>query len=133
MLPGAANPETLAGPGPTTHCCPDRAERGSSMTGSTHAGFRLRARTTRTLTAGALVLAAGLATTGIPGGSYAAGQSSPAPAHAERSAAGGARGFYDVRAGASGSAHAAQLRTSSRASSRPAARALRRSLPGDAL
>ena len=104
------------------------------MTGSTFSGFRLRTRTTRTLTAGALVLAAGLATTSIPGGSYAAGPSSPTPARTERSSATGeARGFYDVRRGAGGSARAAQLRASSRASSRPAARALRKSLPADAL
>ena len=101
------------------------------MTGM-FSGGRRRARTTVATAAGALALAGGLATSSAavgPATSPAAGTTEPST----RAAAPEARGFYDARRAGTDRGRVAELRTSSDASSRPAARALRRALPAKAL
>ncbi|MGZ4450171.1 MAG: M36 family metallopeptidase [Nocardioides sp.] len=96
----------------------------------------IRKRTTRALTAGTLVLAAGLSSATLTSGSYAAGQPSrggSTSARSETADSHEARGFYDASKGGGSVARATRLRTSAAAAAKPAARTFARSLPARAL
>ena len=97
-------------------------------------GTRSRTRTTVALAAGALVLAGGLAagSTSYAAGDPAATDPAPEQATAPRATT-EPRGYFDSRRATGDRAQAAELRSSTKASSRPVARTFRRSLADDAL
>ncbi|MFC4784890.1 M36 family metallopeptidase [Nocardioides sp. MAHUQ-72] len=102
------------------------------MTGR-HLGGSRRIRTTAALAAAAMALAGGVATSTTSwAGSAPSGTAQPERA-ARTAGPSEARGFFDLRHGTTDRAHAAELRAATKASSRPAARALQRSLSDHAL